>query len=149
MYLDTRDLIEERERLQEAILDAFNEDFETDFEDFEELPTLAGDDLGEVDNESEEQEKLEEFKNLWEDELAMIEEIDYIQDEIGSEFDYGVALIPENDFTDYVKDLLEDCGYISEDFPGWIEVDWQATADNVRQDYAETEYNGITYLFRV
>lgn len=62
--IDTRDLLERRDDLKQEVLDAFNEDFETDFEDFDELPTLTGDDLGEVDNESEEQEKLEEFKNL-------------------------------------------------------------------------------------
>lgn len=147
MYLDTRDLVEKREELRQEILDAFNEEFETEFADFEELPTLAGDDLGEVDNEVEEQEKLEDFKNLWESELEDIQAIDDIEDVV-SEFYSGEVLIREDYFTDYVKDLLEDCGYIPKDFPSWIEIDWEATADNVRQDYMEVEYEGRYYLFR-
>ena len=77
-----------------------------------------------------------------------ITDIEKLEDEIGSEFNYGVTLIPEEYFTDYVKDLLEDVGYISKDFPSWIEIDWEETANNVRQDYMEIEYNGRYYLVR-
>jgi hypothetical protein len=57
-------------------------------------------------------------------------------------------LIEEDDFDEYCKELLEDCGYISKDFPVWIEIDWDATANNVRQDYQEVEFRGTNYLFR-
>ena len=53
--LDTRDLIDERNELQETVLDAYNGEFETDFADFDEINVaLLGDDLGEVDYTEEE-----------------------------------------------------------------------------------------------
>lgn len=136
-YVDTRDLAEKREDLEQEILDSFLENFPH----YEEMTESFEDILFE-------EEEIQSWKEDWLDEIVSITDIEKLEDETGSEFNYGVTLIPEDDFTDYVKDLLEDCGYIPKDFPSWIEVDWEATADNVRQDYTETEYNGITYLFR-
>ena len=65
-----------------------------------------------------------------------------------SEFSYGCTLIEEDDFEDYCEELVIDCGYIPKDFPSWIEIDWEATASNMKQDYSELDYQGITYLFR-
>ena len=136
-YIDTRDLIEEREDLKQQVLDSFLEDFphyEEMTESFEDINF--------------EEEEIESWKEVWQDEIDQISIIDDLEYEVGSEFNYGVTLIPEDDFTDYVIDLLEDCGYVSKDFPGWIEIDWEKTADNVRQDYSEIEYEGRYYLFR-
>lgn len=136
--IDTRDLIEKRDELKQQILDSFLETFEhyedrTD--DFEDILF--------------EEEEVQSWKEDWEDELKEIEEIDNIENELGSEFDYGVTLVNEDYWEDYVKDLLIDCGYISKDFPSWIEIDWDATANNVKQDYTEVEYQGETYYGRI
>lgn len=61
---------------------------------------------------------------------------------------YPVTLIRESYFTDYARELCEDCGYIPKDFPHWIEVDWEATARNVLMDYFATEIDGVTYYYR-
>lgn len=63
---------------------------------------------------------------------------------------YPVTLIDadEDIWADYVKELCEDLGYISDDFPWWIEIDWYATAGHVAQDYCEVEFNGHTYYYR-
>lgn len=61
---------------------------------------------------------------------------------------YPVTLIDDTSFTDYTREMLEDCGYIPNDFPTWIEVDWDATARNVRVDYTSTEIDGRTYWYR-
>src|SRR5690606_21902874 len=136
-YIDTRELIETRDELKQQVLDSFLEDFphyEEMIESFEDINF--------------EEEEIESWKEVWQDELDQISIIDDLEVEIGSEFNYGTPLIPEDDFTDYVIDLLEDIGYISKDFPSWIEIDWEKTADNVRQDYSEIEYEGRYYLFR-
>ena len=97
-----------------------------------------------------EEEEIESWKQDWQEEINQITCIDEVEDEIGSEFDFdfGVTLIPEDDSTDYVENLLKGCGYISDDFPSWIEIDWEATAENVKQDYSELEYEGETYFYR-
>lgn len=135
--LDTRNLAERREELKQEILDSFLENFPH----YEEMTESFEDILFE-------EEEIQSWKEDFEDELKEIEEIDNIENELGSEFDYGVTLIPEDDFTNYTKELLEDVGYIPNDFPSWIEIDWEATAHNVSQDYIEVEYQGNSYYGR-
>ena len=142
--IDTRDLIEERDNLKEQILDDFNDRFNTELDDFDEIEIYLNDEA----SESIKQEEREDFTSYWEDEYQQIEAINEIEDEVGGEFEYGCTLIEEDDFEDYVEDMLIDCGYISKDFPTWIEIDWKATAENVKQDYSELEYKGDTYYFR-
>lgn len=135
--LDTRDLSKRREELKEEILDSFLENFphyQEMTESFEDIRF--------------EEEEIESWKEDFEDELKEIEEIDTIENELGSEFDYGVTLVDVDDFEEYVEDLLDELGYIPKDFPSWIEIDWEATANNVRQDYTEVEYQGNSYLGR-
>lgn len=67
----------------------------------------------------------------------------------GGEWRHGVQFIPEDDFTDYCKELLEDCGELPKDLPWYIVINWEDTADNLKADYSEVEYQGTTYLYRV
>lgn len=136
--LDTRDLIEKREELKEKI---FN-DFLECFPQYEDMTDSYDDILME-------EEEIQDWKEGWSEEIEHIEEIDSIEEEIGSEFDYGTTLIHEYDMEEYVKDLLEELGYIPKDFPSWIEIDWSATADNVKQDYSEVTYQGTEYFYRI
>jgi hypothetical protein len=135
--LDTRDLQTEREDLQEQVLQSFLENF-PHYEDmtdtFEDIRF--------------EEEEIQSWKEDWLDEIESITDIEKLEDEVGSEWKYGVTLIEEDDFEDFVEQDLEDCGYIPKDFPTWIEIDWEATANNVRQDYSEVNFRGTTYLFR-
>ena len=43
-----------------------------------------------------------------------------------------------NSDEDFTRNILDDFGYIPKDFPSWIEIDWEATASNVMQDYVES-----------
>lgn len=61
---------------------------------------------------------------------------------------YPVTLIRDSYFEDHARELVEDCGYISKDMPSWIEIDWKATARNVRMDYTSIEFEGVTYWTR-
>lgn len=61
---------------------------------------------------------------------------------------YPVTLICDSHFTDYARELLEDCGTVPADLPSWVEIDWDATARNVRVDYTPVEIDGVTYWYR-
>ena len=139
--LDTRTLAERREALKQEILDSFLENFPH----YEEMTNDFEDILFE-------EEEIQSWKEYWLDEIEEITDIEKLEDEVndyaGDNFEDGVYLIVEDDFEDFVEQDLEDCGYIPKDFPTWIEIDWEATANNVRQDYTEVEFRGITYLFR-
>ena len=136
--IDTRDLIEKRDELKQQILDSFLETFEH----YEDQTECFEDILFE-------EEEIQNWKEDWLDEIAEICDIEKIEDELGSEFEYGVTLIHEDYFEEYTEELLIDCGYISKDFPSWIEIDWEATANNLKQDYTEVEYQGKTYYGRI
>jgi hypothetical protein len=61
---------------------------------------------------------------------------------------YPVTLIRDSYFTDYVRKVCEDIGHIPRNLPSYIEIDWEATAHNVRVDYSAAEIDGVTYWFR-
>lgn len=134
--MDTRDLIERREELKEQVLTNFQDTFpHYEVETYEDIAFA--------------EEEIQSWVEGFEDELKEIEEIDNLENEIGSEFIFGVSLIEEEGFEDYCEELLEDCGYISSDFPTWIEIDWTKTANNMKVDYCVTTFQGETYLYRV
>ena len=139
--IDTRDLIEERNDLKEQILNSFLDSFEH----YEDQTDSYEDILFE-------EEEIQDWKEVWEDEIQAIKEIDDLEEEVnsyaGDDFEDGVYLIDEDDFEEYTEEFLKECGYISPDFPSWIEIDWGATANNVKVDYSEVEFRGTTYLYR-
>lgn len=124
-YIDTRDLIERRDDLKQQILDSFIEEFpqyEEMTESFEDIRF--------------EEEEIESWKESWKDE---IEEIDNIENNC-SEFEFGTTLIEEDDCKELVSDIA--------DLPSWIEIDWEATSENIKQDYSEITYQGKEYSHR-
>lgn len=142
-YIDTRELAEKREELKQEILDSFLETFEHYAEQTEEFDDILFD-----------EEEIESWKEDWQEELDEIEEIDRVEDEVedygGDGFEFGTTLISDYDFQEYCEEFLKDCGYISDNLPPLIEnnIDWSGIADDMRQDYSEVDYQGITYLFR-
>lgn len=127
-YLDTRDLQErleelegERTDLQEAVNDAEGEEEKQTAH--EELDVWEGD-------------NLEELEALWK-----------LKDEV-SEWDDGNTLVPEEDWIDYVEEMLKDCGDLPRNVPWYIEIDWEKTAEIIAQDYGTVDYLGTTYYYR-
>ena len=61
------------------------------------------------------------------------------------EWAYGADFIAEEYLTEYVKDMLNDCGTIPRDLPDYVAIDWEETADNLKCDYTDAEFNGVSY----
>lgn len=61
---------------------------------------------------------------------------------------YGTTLIRDSYFVEYVEELLKDCGDLPQNIPGYIVIDWEATADNIRQDYTSVDFDGVTFWVR-
>ena len=61
----------------------------------------------------------------------------------------GVTFIRDSYFEDYARELADDIGAIDVD-PKWPanHIDWEAAADELRQDYTECEIRGDSYLYR-
>jgi antirestriction protein len=61
---------------------------------------------------------------------------------------YPITLISEVYFVEYAQELCQDIGAIPDDFPSYIEIDWEVTARNIQMDYSEVDIDGMTYYFR-
>lgn len=121
-----RDLLERLEELRDE-----HETLKQDLEDAEE------------EDRQDAEEKLKEWEAENEDELK---ELESIEDDISNDS----MLIPEYDFTEYCKELLQDCGDLPKELPWYIEsnIDWEGVADDLKADYIEVEYQGKTYFVR-
>ena len=61
---------------------------------------------------------------------------------------YPLLLIRDDYFPGYCKELCEDIGDIPRDIPHYIEIDWKATAKNIRVDYSPLDIGPSTYWYR-
>jgi hypothetical protein len=61
---------------------------------------------------------------------------------------YPITLINDDYFVEAMKELCADIGDIPRDLPSYIEIDWDATAKNLRVDYSSTEFDGVTFWYR-
>ena len=95
-----------------------------------------------------EEEELAQWEEDNKEELASLLELHKECGGYNANWQHGDILIHESYFAEYCKQFCEDIGDISTDIPDYIVVDWEATADNLRVDYMEVEYNGETYLLR-
>jgi hypothetical protein len=61
---------------------------------------------------------------------------------------YPESLIAEHYFEEYAQEMAHDVGAVSRD-ASWIVIDWTATANGLKQDYREVDFDGSTYWHRV
>ncbi|AIO68869.1 hypothetical protein [Burkholderia oklahomensis] len=61
---------------------------------------------------------------------------------------YPITLIRDGYFTEYAQELVTDIGDMPREIPSYIEIDWEATAANIRTDYSDVEFDGATYWYR-
>lgn len=126
-------------------------DIEEKIDDLESEKECLLEDIENVDTPEEKQEAKEA---LWEwenddDGGLLMDKLTALRDDVSSsEWVYGLGLIGESYFTEYVEEMLKDIGDLPSDIPHYIAIDWEETADNIRVDYSEVEYDGETYLFR-
>ena len=162
--LDSRDIQEEIDNIEglknnyESDLESLNDelnDLERELydivndEDYEDKQCDIDNKLEEIAEKENEIQECELEYNRHSEELA---ELEALKDEIESNsdegFEYGIQLIHESDIDDYLNDMLIDCGYIPKDMPSWVEIDWDATYGNMKEDYNEIELNGNTFYVR-
>lgn len=61
---------------------------------------------------------------------------------------YPITLIHEKYFVDYCEELVSDIGDLPREIPSYIEIDWDKTAENIRQDYFSVDFDGEEYWTR-
>ena len=61
---------------------------------------------------------------------------------------YPLVLIRDSHFTDYIRELLADCGDVSASLPWYVAVDWGQTARNFHVDYTTIDIDSVKYWYR-
>lgn len=71
------------------------------------------------------------------------------QGEDFADWEYGETLIHEDYFTEYYTELIQDTSDVSDwdAFP-FRHIDWDAVADEGKQDYSTIDFDGQTYYIR-
>lgn len=144
--LDIRDVFKRIEELEEELeqiteLEDEIESLDPD-EDRKEIRT-ATDNLKKLRKELESED--EELKIL----MSFVEDFEgYGGDEEWRGNWYPLTLVRDSYWEDFAEELCEDSGYIPTDFPSWIEIDWEKTADNIKVDYTSGKFDGVTYWGR-
>jgi uncharacterized protein (UPF0335 family) len=146
--IDSRDIIErleelesERQDLVDAISDAQDE-FNAAEDDAPEIRALLETMLIHAIT------ALNDWDNDNADELKALQALAKEGEDYAEDWDHGATLVRESYFTDYCEELVSDIGDMPRKIPGYIVIDWEATADNLKADYTEIDFDGVTYLVR-
>lgn len=129
--IDSRDVIERIEELEDEIRSLIEE---RGYEEFDVEMELID-------------ESDEEYWDLKE-ELDILKDLEEQCEQYAPDWEYGEALIHEDYFVDYCEQLLRDIGDLPNDIPWYIEIDWEATAENLKMDYSVVDFYGETYYIR-
>lgn len=81
------------------------------------------------------------------DEQAELEELDNLESEI-SEWMHGEAMIPEDEFEDYARELADDLGSTKGDEWPFTCIDWERAARELAMGYTTVRYQGTDYYVR-
>ena len=63
-------------------------------------------------------------------------------------WEYGLTLVHEDYFTKFVIQELKDVGDLPRDLPWYIEIDEEATVNNLKDEYIPIEFDNTTYYVR-
>lgn len=65
------------------------------------------------------------------------------------DWEYGETLIRDSYFKEYAQELADDCGMVPDDAK-WplTHIDWDAAADELKQDYFSVDFSGVEYWIR-
>jgi hypothetical protein len=61
---------------------------------------------------------------------------------------YGAQLIRDSYFVTAMQELCDEIGDFPNGVPSYYVIDWEATARNLRVDYTEVDFDGVTYWVR-
>ena len=118
-----------QEETQE-LLDEYNETYDWSYNDMVDFIKAHG--------EEDFREYYEQYGSLVDDygqglvdeyiEYYFLDAIDHFEDAYSGEYESGAQ---------FAEQMVSDMGYVNNNIPSWVEIDWQATWDNLSDDYTE------------
>ena len=155
--IDSRDIISRHEELQDEF-DSLLEALREAQDNFETIDHSDDNSLAEFQNSensiSEAQEELDQFNQSFDrDELDTLKQV-IAEGEDSPDWSHGEILIHETYFSDYIKDIINDCYEMPKEFESgswpWnhITLDYEGAAEEAKSDYYTIEVDGHSYYLR-
>lgn len=146
--IDSRDIIERMEELESERQDLVDtlDNLWTDINAIEDDTSDIRKSL--IAAETDAETALRDWDNDSADELKALQALAQEGEDCAADWIHGTTLIRESYFTDYCEELVSDIGDMPRNIPSYIVIDWEATAHNIRVDYTEIDFDGVTYLVR-
>ena len=122
------------------------EELEGELRDLEDAADDAADDsvrLAEITAEIDAWKTGEEGQELNALQALASEAADYADD-----WQHGATLISLDYWPTYAMEMVQDMRDLPRGIPSYIVIDWKATADNLKADYTDVDFDGVTYLVR-
>lgn len=94
----------------------------------------------------------DEMPDLDESEYQELQTLRKLQEDAENyspDWHYGETLIRDSYFRQYAQELAEDCGMINDcgSWPNYC-IDWDRAARELKVDYAEVDFGGVSYWIR-
>jgi hypothetical protein len=101
-------------------------------------------------------EELTEAESLDDDDKLELVELQKLESEANSAADWrhGETLIRDSYFTNYIRELIDDCYDMPKEFNSgewpWrhMSIDYEAAAREAQSDYFDVSFGGVTYWIR-
>lgn len=140
-FIDSRDVIARIEGLERDLQDIHAQSFPTDHEydpDTDNFTDWLQDAAQDDDNANGEEAR----------ELITLKELEEAASS-SPDWAFGETLIRDSYFAEYAEEFASDIGAINRDAQ-WplTHIDWEAAADDLKQDYMSVDYDGVEYWIR-
>lgn len=150
-HIDSREVIERIEELENERLDLVEAISEAEdlYEEQKNDPDITTEDVEEARLDLDrKKEELKSFNEDYGDELANLVNLAEQGEQI-SDWSYGMQLIHEDCFEDFVKELATEIGE-PPDLDRWPynHIDWAAAAEELKSDYTEIDFDNQVYYIR-
>jgi hypothetical protein len=145
--LDSRDIIARIEELNEEREDLAEEVTNAE-EELENVEEAEGDTAAASNALDAARIALDEWNGSEAEELASLEAFAANLEGYG-DWEHGETLIRASYFTEYAEQMAEDIGAIDPN-ANWPlnHIDWDAAAEDLKIDYTESDFDGVTYYMR-
>lgn len=142
--IDSRDIIERLEELEserECLVSTYNE--------CREAAERCVDDVGYRQDMMDASKALADWMDDYAHELEALKALADEAADYAEDWEYGVTLIRDSYFKDYVMELAEYIGAINANAT-WPNdcIDWAMAARELQMDYTAVEFDGVTYWVR-
>ena len=150
--IDSRDVIERIEELggeRQSLADEVSDAQETLNDAEDDTSALDAAEIRELkDKFAEASQALSDWDEENGEELTALKNLADEGANESSDWAYGETLIHYDHFTEYTQQTIEDVGDLPRNLPGYIVIDWEQTAENLKVDYSTIDFDGQTYYIR-